>query len=215
MHGDTFWPEDPNHTRMFFSPSGRTLERGEGYFGVYELFIPFVAYGLTDRITIAGGSPFYLAFANDVTPPLYIAPKVRVLEAPKFEGSLGALAVVVPEDDETYSLGIVYGVGTFGSRDNAVTAGIGWGYVEDEVSSKPVLLLGGERRVGRYLKLMTENLFVPGTDGGGLLYSAGVRFFAGRLSADAALAGITDWEDAPCPFCIPLVNFVYNFGGGS
>lgn len=28
-----FWHEDPNRTRLFFSPTGRSLPRGGGYFG--------------------------------------------------------------------------------------------------------------------------------------------------------------------------------------
>lgn len=57
-----FWHQDPNRTRLFFSPTGRSLPRGGGYFGVYELFVPFVTVGVTDRLLLAGGSPFYLVF---------------------------------------------------------------------------------------------------------------------------------------------------------
>lgn len=208
--GSEFWPEDPNRTRLFFSPTGRTLEKGSGYFGVYELFIPFVAYGVTDRVMLVGGSPFYLAFLGDVAPPFYFGPKVQVVDGAKFDGSVGALAVFVPvsgSSDGGDNFGIVYGVGSYGDADNAVTAGMGFGYVGSDFSSRPVLMLGGEARTGRSIKLITENLVVPGEDG--VLLSAGIRFFGERLSADAGLVGDAG-SGGGC--CLPVVNFVYNFG---
>lgn len=45
---------DPNPTRLFFGPTGRSVKKGEGYVGVYGLFLPFVQVGITDRISIGG-----------------------------------------------------------------------------------------------------------------------------------------------------------------
>lgn len=207
VRGSAFWRQDPNDTRLFFSPTARTLSRGNGYVGVYELFVPFVAYGVTDRLLIAGGSPFYLALTGEITPPFYVGPKVLLVSSPRFAASAGALAVVVPDGDNTEAFGVAYGVGTWGTRDHAVSAGAGWGYFDNELSDRPLLMLGGETRVGRFTKLITENLYVPGENG--VIASAGVRFFGERLSADAGLAGMFG-AGGEC--CLPLVNVVYNFG---
>jgi hypothetical protein len=209
VRGEAFWAEDPNTTRLFFSPTARTLPRGGGYFGVYELFIPFVAYGVTDRVLIAGGSPFYLYLTGEIEPPFYIGPKILVVDTEAFAASLGALTVIFPEDEDTDIFSILYGVGTWGSPDHALSFGAGWGYVDDDFSEKPLMMVGGETRVGRMTKLMTENLFVPGEDG--VIVSGGIRFFGERLSADAGLAG---WVGDGTECCFPVVNFVYNFGGG-
>lgn len=207
LHGQVFWREDPNATRLFFSPTGRSLPENGGYLGVYELFIPFVAYGVTDRLALAGGSPFYLAFTGEITPPLYLGPKLQVMRSDRLAASVGAMGVIVPEDDETHHFGILYGVGTYGSPDYAVSAGAGWGYVGDEISSRPVVMVGGEARLGRFTKVLTENLFVPGE--AGAILSAGVRFFGDHLAADAGLATLVGDDDT---FWLPVVNFVYNFG---
>jgi hypothetical protein len=204
----SFWREDPNRTRLFFSPTGRSLRAGDGYVGVYEVYVPFVSYGITDRVMIAGGSPFYLGLTGEITPPFYVGPKVQLVSRPGFEGSVGALAVFTPGDSQDKTFGIAYGVGTVGDADNAVTGGLGWGYVGTDFSARPVALLAGETRVSRGLKLISENLFVPGETG--LIYSAGIRFFGERLSADAGLAGFTGDGETFC--CLPLVNFVYHFG---
>ena len=55
-HGE-FWRADPNATRLFFAPTGRALRKGEGYFGVYEIVLPFVQAGITDRISSGAGTP--------------------------------------------------------------------------------------------------------------------------------------------------------------
>lgn len=207
LRGSAFWREDPNNTRLFFSPTARTLDAGDGYFGVYELFIPFVAYGITDWLMIAGGSPFYLALTGEITPPVYFGPKVRVYDSESFDVAAGALGVFIFDDDETEAFSLLYGAGTLGDDDHAISLGAGWGYVDDDFSEKPVVMLGGETRVGRLTKLITENLFVPGENG--VIASAGVRFFGERLSADVGLAGFLG-EDGGC--CFPVVNAVYNFG---
>ena len=66
-------------------------------------------------------------------------------------------------------------------------------------------MLGGDLRVSRGLKLMTENYFAPNVDDGALL-AFGVRFLGERLSADLGLALPTG-----IGFALPLVNFVYSF----
>jgi hypothetical protein len=213
MVGGQFWRDDPNKTRLFFAPTGRSLRAGEGYFGVYELFIPFLSYGVTDQFTISGGSPFYLGMF-EVTPPVYVAPKLQVLAQPGAEVSVGVLAVFLPaswswEEERSHTAGVAYGVGTFGGSDNAFTGGIGWGFFDSEFSSKPVVMLGGETRTGRSTKLITENWFVPGENGA--VISGGVRFIGERLSADAGLLGFVGGGETGC--CLPLVNFVYSFGG--
>ncbi len=200
-----YWPPDPNSSRLFFSPTGRTLRAGEGYIGVYEVFIPFVAFGVTNALTLAGGSPFYLGPLGGELPPFYIAPKLRLIQKGNTSVSAGFLAVYSADNGIDEGVGIAYGVGSFGPPDASFSTGIGWGFVGGDFSAKPVVMLGGEYRLSRSLKLLTENLVVPGE---GLVYSAGVRFFGERLSADAGLAGITE---GGC--CLPIVNFVYSFGG--
>jgi len=205
-----YWPHDRNDSRLFFGPTGRTLEAGDGYVAVYELFFPFVGYGATDWLTLAGGSPIIPEIIGEI---FYLAPKARVLHAPQADISLGILALFAPRESEFGSAGLLYGVGTFGSRDSALSAGAGWPFYsaggEREILDYPVLMLGGEHRLSRGIKLISENYLLAGEGVGAL--SGGVRFFGERLSADGGVAiGIGDGR-THC--CLPVVNFVYNFGG--
>jgi len=195
------WRDDPTGTRLFFAPTGRNLAAGEAYFGVYELFFPFATYGVTDRITVAGGTPIIPGAFGQVG---YFAPKVAIVQSERVNLAAGVFAVIVEGD----AGGIAYGVGTWGGRDNAVTTGLGFAIGEGVDFDYPIVMLGGETRTGRQLKLITENYFVPGE--GGVLVSGGMRFFGERLSADVGIGALLGSSETEGPY--PLVNFVYTFG---
>jgi hypothetical protein len=205
-----YWPEDPNHTRLLFSSTGRSLGAGQGYVAAYFLFFPMVAYGVTDRLTIAGGTPVIPGAMGEV---FYLAPKFTVSQRERSSVSVGALAFALPKSSDEGTFGIAYGVGTFGTRDHALTAGAGWGFRwgggESSVENAPVLVLGGETRVGRRVKLLTENWIFTSGAGGFTLLSGAVRFIGDRLSADLGLIGAAE-QGVGC--CLPMVNFVWNFG---
>ena len=56
----TFWPADPNTTRLLFGPTARALKRGDSYLAVSQVSLPFVQVGLTDRISVGAGTlPYF------------------------------------------------------------------------------------------------------------------------------------------------------------
>jgi hypothetical protein len=61
MKEGEYWFPNPNSTRLFFAPSGRMLERGDGYVSDYEVFFPGAAYGVTDNVSIGGGMSLFPA----------------------------------------------------------------------------------------------------------------------------------------------------------
>lgn len=204
----SYWRPDPNRTRLLlFSPTARMLRKGEGYISSFMLVLPFAAYGITDRITIAGGTPLIPSVVGRV---IYLAPKVGVYQGEGFDLAAGALGFLATQEVDEGSVGIAYGAGTVGSPDRALTLGAGWGFAigtssDPWVSNEPVLLLGGELRVAPSVKLLTENFLVVGESQG--ILSGGVRFFGESLSADVGIATTHqgDW--------FPTANVVYNFGG--
>ncbi len=200
------WNDDPHDTRLFFAPTGRTLDAGEGYFGVYELFFPFLTFGLSDRLVLTGGTPIIPGAIGEFA---YLGPKFQLVRTDRMQLSAGVFAGIV----ESAVAGVAYGVGTWGDSDGAVSAGAGFGFWasdgESGASERPLLMLGGEKRTGRRTKFLTENYFVPGEEGA--IVSAGIRFWGERLSADAGLGAVVGGGCGECIF--PLVNFVYSFGG--
>ncbi len=132
----------------------------------------------TDDFSVGGGTPLVFGI-EDFDRPFWITPKYRIIKADKVQAAVGVLHVF--DTSEGDNVGIGYGVATFGSSDNAITAGAGVAYSGD--SRGGIAMLGGERRISRNIKLITENYIWQ--DGGGII-SGGVRFIGERLSADLA-----------------------------
>jgi hypothetical protein len=206
------WFADPHRDRLFLGPTGRSLPAGEGFFGVYQVFIPVVSYGVTDWFSITGGIPVIPGAIGKVA---YVEPKLRLPLGPRSPVQLSGGASVFFDTDGEGAAGIIYGAGTLGTEDNAlhVTAGFPFLAVDDdsdEFGEQPLIMVGGETRVSRRIKLLSENYFLLGESG--VIAVAGVRIFGERLSADAGLGAFL-FDD--CGSCIiPVVNFAYTFGGG-
>lgn len=194
-----FMPPDPNATRLFFAPTGRSLPRGQVYLGVYEFLMPFVQVGVTDRFSIGGGTPLVFGI-DDANRPFWITPKLNVLRTQSTDVSVGVFHLFTGDGD---SAGVAYVVGTSGTARGSFTLGGGVAYGEEGKRSG-IVMIGAERQVRRNLKVMTENYLW--NEAG--IVSAGVRFFGERLSADLAL-GVPLATDVA--FVVPIVNFVYRF----
>ena len=196
-----YWQADPADTRLYFTATGRTLEAGEAYIGTYLIVLPFAAAGLTDRIMVYGGAPIFFGELE----PYYVGGKVQVVRTPSVKASIGTLAFGVDDD----LAGIAFGVGTFGSETAAVSAGIGFFYSGDDVANEPAFMIGGEARVSRRMKLITENYILP--DAVGALFSGGFRLIGDRFSAEIGVFGGASGDEVGC--CFPLINFNYTLGG--
>ncbi len=201
LRGGGFLRSDPNPTRLFFGPTGRSIKRGEAYIGVYELFLPFVQVGITDRISIGGGTPLYFGAGSER--PFWITPKVLVHDTGRVATSIGAMHFLNVDD---INLGIAYVATTVGTTDDAVTVGVGWAYANTNRNNEgaAVAMLGGERRIGPRFKLITENYVF---NGGGIV-SGGIRFIGDSLTADLGLFAPLG---AGGVVALPIVNFVWKF----
>lgn len=192
---------DPNPTRLFFGPTARSLKQGDGYAGVYEILLPFVQVGLTDRVSLGAGTP--LIFGEGSAHPFWITPKVQVYAGESVQASVGVMHFLNVGDG---NFGIAYVVGTRGTADSAVTGGVGYAYDRsyDTTNGAAVVMIGGEHRMTRGLKILTENYVFRG---GGIL-TGGVRWLGEHFSADLALVVPTDGGST---VAFPLVNVVYSF----
>jgi hypothetical protein len=202
LRNGEFWAQDLNETRLFFAPTARTLPRGAGYVSVYMFVLPFVGYGVSDAVTLAGGMlPF---FGDDMPLIGYAAPKVQLMARESVQAAIGGLAFFSSDADE--SVGILYGVTSFGrSSDASVSLGAGFGYAGSEMANTPVLMAGFETRTGRRTKLVSENWVFPRD---GVILSFGPRFIGERMSGDLGFAMPLFGEGT---FIFPMVNFVWNW----
>jgi len=214
-----FWPEDRHTTRLFFAPTGRTLRAGDGYAGVFFI-LPFVGYGASDDVTLAGGMPL---IGEAGSTPVWIAPKLRIHHTSQSQISTGVFAIRVP-GEERYDhgtggssresgsfVGIAYGIATFGDLDNALHIGSGVTLGVDDTDVP--IMIGGEFRMSRRHKLISENWALPLNSVGAV--SGGVRFLGDRWTTDLglmALFGESGGDGFEIPY-FPIVSFSYAFGG--
>ena len=176
------------------------MARGQTYLGVYEFLMPFVQIGVTDRVSIGGGTPLLFGF-DDGDRPFWITPKVQIVKSSSTDVAVGVFQVFNGSGDGG---GVACAVSTSGTARGSFTIGGGMAYGNSGGRSGMVMV-GGERQVRRNLKLMSENYLWK--DGNGVA-SAGVRFFGERLSADLALGFPIGSDEF---FAFPIVNFVYVF----
>ncbi len=192
-------PRDPNRTRLFLGTTGRMLRKGEGYFADYVLFFPFLAYGITDRVTVGAGISLFPGTTRQI---LYFTPKVGLIQNDEFSLATGAMIVRLPNSS---SVGLGYGVGTWTWKAGSVTAGLGYGYDDGKLADKPLVTGGFEIRAGGRISIISENWQLPGVDH--VLTSLGVRFKGTSLAADLAFIHELGADYG----LIPFVDFAYSF----
>ena len=197
-----YYHPNPNSTRLIFAPSGRMLEKDEGYFSDYWVFFPGFAHGLTNRLSIGGGMSIFPGL--DPSDQLFfLTPKVGVVQSPTVNAAVGALVIRVPDERTT---GILYGVTTWGHEDASVTAGLGYGFHGGDLADRPAVMLGGELRVAQRMSLITENYLLPGDL---RIIAAGPRFIGRDISVDLTLANFASGGDS---FTAPLLSFTWRWG---
>lgn len=203
--GGTYVRWDPNNTRLFFAPTARPLRRGQGYFSAYQVFFPFLAFGIGNYAILAGGISLFPGASSQL---VYFAPKIIPVQTENFHAAAGML-YIAPTTGNNDGAGIYYGVVSYSSQTASLTGGLGWGFSGSETADRPILLLGAEYRLSNSTKFITENWLIPDSDAD--IISFGLRFFGDNLAADLGLIRITSLKTDGFPF-IPWLGFAYNFG---
>jgi hypothetical protein len=200
-----YWFPNPNRTRLYFSPTGRMLNAGEGYFSDIYLFFPSVTFGITDNITLGGGFSLFPGVAIEEQ-AFYFTPKIGINTGSDLDFAISGYIFQIPGADHDI-IGILFGSATFGSDDKSLTFGLGYGFVKDDFADKPAVILGGEYRLARRLSFVSENAIIPSVDPPVISY--GIRFLGESLSVDLALGNVLN-DNVIFPG-LPYIDFVWNF----
>ncbi|MBN1292328.1 MAG: hypothetical protein JXB48_10860 [Candidatus Latescibacteria bacterium] len=208
IRGGVYWFPDPNTTRLFFAPTGRMLPKGKGYIADYLFFFPSFNYGVTSNLSLGGGCSIFPT-GNMSNQIYFFTPKIGLKRSKNLNIAAGALVLKIPDigDEDTPLVSVLYGTGTWGSTDQSLTCGFGYGMVDRKFGSKPLIVIGGEKRLTRRLAFVTENWMIPGVNN--VLLSYGIRFLTEKFTTDFALLNTTG-GNVVFPG-IPYIDFVYNF----
>ena len=209
VKGEVWFP-NPQSTRYFWAPNGYGLKKGEGYYQNIYVFWNQFSYGITDNISLGGGViPLFLLGGGPT--PVFGTFKVSVpVVEEKVNLGAGVLAgMVLGEEQATF--GIVYGVSTFGNRDQNFTLGLGYAFVDGDWASSPLINLSGMIRASKRMYFLTENYYVHGEGDGGGVIGLGGRWLIKRASLDFMLA-IPYGADMDTFIAFPAIGFVIPFG---
>ena len=204
------WFENAQSTRYFWSPNGYGLKKGEGYYhNIWVLWNQF-AYGVTDNFSIGGGIiPLFLI--EGTATPVFLTPKFSIPAVEnKVNIGIGALLGTIVGASDT-GFGIVYGTSTFGSPDQNISMGLGYGFAGTEWASSPLLNLGIMLRISPTWYFISENYHI-GFDGesGGMI-SGGARWIIKRAALDFGLF-IPVGTDTGTFIALPWLGFTVPFG---
>jgi hypothetical protein len=185
-------PERGGSSRVIWGPTGRLLAPGETTVTTYQLFVvPAVQVGITSRLQLGIGAPIYRG--------VLIAPKVKVYSRGGSDRSslrtdiaAGVAHAWLPGIGGG---GYAYVATTYGAIDAAVTL-TGGMYYDSSGATKPVLAVGGERRLSPRVVWITDNHFTSD----GVLAAGGFRLTGPNKSVDFVLGWlITEHGVAPLP----------------
>jgi hypothetical protein len=213
MREGIYWAPNPNDTRLFIAPTGRMLAKGEGYFSDTYLVLLLFAAGVSSNFTLGGGLSIVPSddfFRNNI---YYFTPKFALVQTPSVNVAAGAFVGFAGWDldgsEDVGSFGILYGVATLGSSDGSFTFGSGLAYGGGDLADRPIIMLGGEKRMARRLSFVTENYVLPGETNAAVSY--GLRFFGEKLSVDFAFWNAFGSDVDPIFPGIPYLAFAVKF----
>ena len=177
------WFANPQATRYFWSPNGYGLNKGEGYYqNIWVMWNQF-AYGLTDNLSIGGAVVPLFLFGGAPTPVFGTAKISFPIEKEKINLAAGVIAGTVLGESET-GFGILYGLSTFGSRDNNLSFGLGYGFGGGEWASAPIINLNGMFRLAGRWYFLTENYYINIDEENFAMVSLGARWIIKKAALD-------------------------------
>lgn len=204
---------DPSASRLLLGSTARPIGQGNGYFALDQLLFSSVAFGIGDHVSMSGGTVLF--------PGLFfrlftVAPKITLVSRRRGAFAVGTTSVLFLDEtaDRPFLGGLAYGVATLGTTERAFTVGPGVFYSNDaDAPVRPAIVAGAETQVSNWVKLITENYVIIGSDGAPFVVSAGLRFFGDRIAGSVGLYTIPDLlaeGEISFPF-LPVASFAYNF----
>lgn len=159
--GEQRWFPNPHDSRHFFAPTAKNIQKGEGYYQNVYLVLNFFNVGVSNNVLVGGGLSLIpgIGFENQL---LFLNTKVGFEVNEKWSLGGGGIMATIPgfENDGTTVLGLPFGVATYGTKNNNLTLGVGYGLSSDSEQQIPIAMLGGMYRISRRLSLATENWLI-------------------------------------------------------
>ncbi len=188
---------NPHDTRYFFGPSAIPLGAGEGYYQNLVVTGNFVNFGVTDNLSLGGGFEFLSTVSG--YPIWFLTPKVGWEITDKFHAGGGVLIMGLASEG---TASLAYGAATYGGSESNITIGVGYGFVEAELSDQPAIMFAGMHRFSDYVALLSENYLIP-TSSSSFTYLGihGIRILSEKNAFDIGVVVIPELTgNIPLPY---------------
>lgn len=197
---------DPNDSRLFLTHTARAVRKGRVTLLDYMVFFPVVSYGVTDRLSLTGGMSLIPGSPDQL---FYVAPKFTIVETAPASVAAGVLYLrIVGLVPTSGYAGVAYGVTTIGSSTTAATVLVGFPFASSGWERRPLVMVGGESRVSRRVKLLFEGWTIPGTNV--VPAVGGVRLIGTRVSWDLGMLFLIGARETEGGF-LPWVDFTIHW----
>ena len=186
--------EFPNShdTRYFFGPSGIPIKKGKGYYQNVLVVANFVNYGIANNISIGGGLEFFSTVVAG-NPIWFLTPKVGFDISENVHVG-GGFIMAGLAGEGTATLG--YGVFTLGHAETNLSVGVGYGFVDGELSDYPAIMISGTHRISNSIALLSENYWLDTSSFG----IHGIRILSKTNSFDIGVIVIPDEYTPTLPY---------------
>ena len=207
-----YWLDNPQATRYFWAPNGYNLKAGEGYYqNVWVLFNQAVV-GLTDYFSAGVGVMPLFLFEGAPTPVWVTAKFSLPIVENKINLGAGALMSTVVGGDTESGFGILYGISTFGSKNQNLNIGLGWGFADGEMAKNPTLNISGTIRTGARGYFITENYLIGTPDETVVISMIGGRRIIKRVGLDFGVV-MPFSSEMEGFYAVPWLGLTIPFGG--
>lgn len=206
---------DPTTFRTILTPSARSVGKGRGFVGSYDVAGIIAGYGLTDRVTLIAGGLYAPPGVGDAL-AVSVGGKYEIHREENFRIAAGLQTNFSSTEESDILSGAFYTTANYGNVDRAVnlTAGYSWRRhtpADTGIApfSRQALLAGvsGDVRFARNWKVAGEMFVIQDTDYQPIAIT--LRYFDKRFALDAGVAVDLVPEDGLVP--LPVLSAVWTW----
>ena len=192
---------DPTTFRAILTPTARSVGKGRGFVGSYDVAGIIAGYGLTDRLTVIGGGAYVPASGN-TTFAATAGGKYEFYRDEKLRGAGGVQMNFSGTEESDIFLAASYLTANYGTLDRSVnlTAGYSWRRHSPSDTTiapftKQALLagLGGDIRFANRWKVAGEIFYIQDSEFQPIALT--LRYFGHRFAIDGGIAADMTPED--------------------
>ncbi len=179
--------DNPLPNKNYLTETAIGLKKGEGFYQNILIGAHIFSYGISDNFSLSGGFETFTLFAGE-SPLFFITPKFTFPnKSENLHFGIGGNLLLIPDGGGRELAGSLFGLTTFGSKNNNATLGLGFAFSEDDFSSEPALQIGGMTRLGKHFMLIADQVVVF-TNSVTVVGTWTVRYMTPKVSLDLGAA---------------------------